>query len=446
MDILRVENKLAENRITEKTKAEKVINFKLNFILLASGRVVTGLSASILGFALGLYVLDFTGSASAFSMLLAFGSLPGIFTNILAGVFVDKHNKKKIMVLSDIFSGSLALLFSLVLLSGIKSIMFFIVYSIIQSMVQSLFGLAVGASIPNIVNDENVPRVNSTFQGIGAVISIIGPIIGAIVYKVIDLKLIFIIDGFALIFAGTMEALLRFRPSAAIPDEADKTGYLQDIRLTFKYLLDRRVLAFFFVFAVVINTVYNPVMYLILPYINYNVIKISGLQLSIIQSSGAVGVILAALILQIKNMDKKLLRKFFTMFRLQAVLVLLWAFPNISLFKEGNKWDVTLIFAVFITLYGMSNTMQNVPMVTYFQMQVPENMRARLFSVLSTAAGISSPIGMWVYGILLEKVNWVYVTTFSGVIMLTIALFASRNVYYRSFIRELDMQKGGNVP
>ncbi|TKI75091.1 MFS transporter, partial [Bacillus wiedmannii] len=58
-------------------------------------------------FALGLYVLQITGSALNFAITLILGTIPMIVMNPFAGVIADKVDKKKLVVWMDLLSGCL---------------------------------------------------------------------------------------------------------------------------------------------------------------------------------------------------------------------------------------------------------------------------------------------------------------------------------------------------
>ncbi len=418
--------------------------FNANFILLASGRSVSGLGSAVFSFGMGLYVLDLTGSAAIFSLIFSMSVLPGILVNFFGGALIDKSDKKLLMVVSDILSGFSVLAFLVIFKFYPRSIAVFIAYSIVLSLIQAVFSLTISSSVPNFTNAENIAKVNSTLQAVSAAISIVGPIVGAVAYRAAGLEILFLLYGVSLILAGISEIFLVYVSTSAEPASkaGKKSSYIEDIRVTFRYLGQNRILAFFFIFAAVVNFIYNPLMFIVLPYVNYNQIRVSGYQLSLIQASGAIGVILSALVISMKKaLHKALLKRFFTLFTAQALLIILWMFPAIPLFKSGSKWSVTIVFCIILILYGAMNTSQNIPMVTYFQLKIPDELRARVIGVFSSALYISSPFGIWIYGILLEKIPWMYVTCMSGVLMLLIGTFASRNSRYREFLRQQDEKK-----
>ncbi|MCX8128638.1 MAG: MFS transporter [Clostridia bacterium] len=415
----------------------------LNFMLLVIGRIVSGMGNSIFGFAIGLYILDLTGSATAFSITLSVSIIPGVIVNILAGAYVDKHNKKKIIVTTDILSGITVLMFLMVFALNSKSVVLIMIYTFIIGIIQALFSLAINSSIPDFVSKDNVSRANSTFQAINASISIIGPITGALAYKLLGIKIVILLNGVGFIIAGIAETFLIYEFNRLSTGTGGVKSYIEDIKVSLSYLNQNKILKFFFILAAVLNFIYNPLLFIVIPFINYNIIKIDGLQLSLIQSSAAIGIIISAVIIMLnKEASRKLLSRFFTLFMLQALLVLAWGFPEIPFFQGVSKWGITITFCLILILYGAMNTAQNIPVVTYFQLKIPDEIRARVIGVFSSALYITTPLGMWVYGILLERVKWTYITFFSGLLMLGISIIASRNIYYRTFLDQQKESKG----
>ncbi|MBJ8192667.1 MFS transporter, partial [Bacillus cereus] len=99
---------------------------------------------------------DITGSATVFSMVLGLSILPGVFVNIFAGVVIDRSDKKKVLVITEILSGIALLSFLPIFLLDSTNVMLLAVFSVILSLIQSFTFLTLNASIPNLVERENV--------------------------------------------------------------------------------------------------------------------------------------------------------------------------------------------------------------------------------------------------------------------------------------------------
>ncbi len=418
---------------------ERNINYQLNFILLISGRLISELGSSVFGFALSLYVLDLTQSAAAFSLVLSFSIIPNIFVSLIAGSFVDRHDKKKTIVVTDILSGIAVLLFMCIFNLSPESIVLLISYKIILAVTQSFFGLAMSTSIPNIVGEKNTPRANSIFTAVGSLINVLGPVIGAIAYKTIGLHYIFLIDGISFILSGISEMfiVMQSRKNEEIISQK-KEGYLSGVKLGFQYITHEKITTFFILVALLVNIIFAPLAALVIPYINYNVLKVSEIQLSIIQGSWAAGAIIGGFLLSLKKDAFKLIKHIFKIMQAEALIIILFYFPNLDLFLFASKWIITSLFSLLLIVLGILNVIQSVPLFTYFQVKVPENLRGRVFAVFNITMMLSSTFGLWLFGGILERVHWGQVLVVSGILMIVMCIVLNKNQSFKKFNSSIE--------
>lgn len=424
-------------KVETNTNPSPKINYNMNFLLLFLGRLTSNLGTSIFNFALSLYVLDITGSATAFTMVLSFAIIPGIFVNILAGVFVDRNDRKKIIVVSDLLAGIMVIAFLLIFKVYSTVLLVFIAYVIVLNTIQSFFALAINASVPNIVSEERVAKANSAFQAIGPLINILGPILGAILYKAVGMQMVFIINAASFIISGISEMFIIFQQKSIEKEKAEKTSYFDNVKEVFKYLDTQKIIKFLLSMAVVLNLILNPMIFLVLQYIAYSILKVSSFQLSLIRAAWAAGTVCGALFVMTRKSVEPILKKFFVLMGVQAVLILFWYFPKLSLFDNASTWLITIIFIILVFLYGLLNTIQNIPILTHFQLKIPEELRGRVFGVMGTALTISTPIGMWIFGVALENYDWGFIPIVAGVLVLLICITQSQNKHFKQFAANL---------
>ena len=92
--------------------------FTPNFTLLLLGQISSLLGNYTLRFAVSMYVLDLTGSAGVYSLIMTLSMLPTIVLSPLGGVLADRADRRKIMVALDALSGAAVLLGALWLSLG----------------------------------------------------------------------------------------------------------------------------------------------------------------------------------------------------------------------------------------------------------------------------------------------------------------------------------------
>ncbi|MNO13085.1 enterobactin exporter EntS [compost metagenome] len=405
-----------------------------NIIIFSLSRLITELGTSIFRFALSLYILDLTGSASMFALVLSFTYIPGIFVNIFAGVFVDRSNKKRIMVITDFLSGTSILLLMIMFQFFHDSILVFIVYAMVLSTLQAFFILTVNSSVPNIVSPERVATVNSSNQSIGALISILGPVLGAVAYSKFGLDKIFLIEGLAFICSGFLNLFLKF--SKRQEQLGEQKRYLESLKEVYQFIRQRAAIKYLLSIFVIINFVIAPAISLVLPYIVYQELNMTPHQLSFIEAALAFGVIIGAVVVSITKVNQFITNKIFILIQLQGLMIFFWMFPKWSAFDSSATIVLMIGYMVVLAFTGMLNTMGNIPMLSYVQIYIPDRIRASILGVVNTVTTIAVPIGMWVYGAALEVIEWSYITVASGILLLVVGVIAHRSRELREFFTQ----------
>ena len=423
-------------------KTDKNNIFTKNLILLVCGRFVSELGSSIFGFALSLYVLDYTNSAAAFSLVLSFSMLPNMIISLFAGTFVDRHNKKSIIVFCDIVSGILTLIFVAVFRFVPKTIIILIIYRIILSVIQAFFGIAITAGVPEMVGEKNTARVNSLTTTLGSIINILGPVLGAIAYKTIGLYWLIIVDGVSFIFSGISESWIVVKKNKEKREiYVQNNNYLKEVKIGFAYIAKNHLTMFFLGVSLAIDLIIMPVASVVLPYINYNVLKVTGLQLSIIQAAWASGAIIGGFLLSLKKDTFSLIRHIFSIVMVEAILLISFCFPKLSFSGFESKWVIAIIFSVLLIIFGIVNLMHNIPLFTYFQVQVPGEMRGRMYAIFNVNTMLASSVGLWILGFALEYIDWSILLCISGAILLALSIMLKRYKPFITFTKTFDQKE-----
>ncbi len=400
-----------------------------NLICFLFGRITSELGTSIFKFALSLHILDITGSASIFSAILSIGMVPSIFVNIFAGIGIDRGNKKKIMIACDCASAICMIVFLLAYLRMTSSILLLGVYSIVLSTIQSIFSLAVYSSIPNLFVKEKIMKINSDYQAVGAVVNIIGPVLGGILYYAISFKYIIVVEMITFFLSAISEMLFTYKKNIM----RDNNKFSDNFRNVYGYISREKLIFTLLIIVLIVNFVFIPLTSLLLPYYGYKVMMISSTALGALQASWSVGVIIGAVFASIKLVQSKLSKLIFRFLQLQGLVIMLWLIPS-ALFNYSVSAIIVLVtFGGILLVGGLLNSIINIPMMTYLQIAVPENLRASIYGVVNTCVMIAAPIGIWLYGIIIDKISIGTGVIFSGVIILITSTLACHNKGMREF-------------
>ena len=190
------------------------------YIILWLSQSVSGLGSSMTGFALVLWAYGQSRSAMSVSMMSFCNYVPYVILSLFVGSFIDRHNKKTIMLVSDGIAafGSLAVLALLLAdrLAVWNIYMINAVIGITNAFQQPASAVATGWLVPK-EKISNVSGMNSFSHNL---IVVFGPMMAAFLFAAGGLPLILLIDLVSFAFAFCV--LLFF---IAIPEQVQEKTY-----------------------------------------------------------------------------------------------------------------------------------------------------------------------------------------------------------------------------
>ena len=163
--------------------------FSKDFTMVVIGQVISLFGNAAIRFVLPLYLLNQTGSAMLYGIVTACAFIPSVLLSPVGGIVADRVNKKNIMVVLDFFTAAVIVVFAL-LKDGVSLI------GLLTATLMLLYGIAgayqpsVQASIPALVNREHFVAANSVIQTISSFSSLLGPVIGGMLYSTYGLELV----------------------------------------------------------------------------------------------------------------------------------------------------------------------------------------------------------------------------------------------------------------
>ncbi len=236
--------------------------FTRNFTFLIFGQISSLIGNFSLKFALSMYILEQTGSASVFAGLLALSMLPTVFLSPFGGILADRANRRNIMVALDLLSGLSVLIASfavpsdlsmlptvflspfggiladranrrnimvaLDLLSGLSVLIAsFAVPSdydiiVIGALLLILSALAafesptVQACIPQMLSGDNVIKGNAIVNQVASIASLLTPFLGSIFYTRFGIRPVFYAAVICFFVTAFLECFIRLNQVASI--------------------------------------------------------------------------------------------------------------------------------------------------------------------------------------------------------------------------------------
>ncbi|SCY59904.1 MFS transporter [Alkaliphilus peptidifermentans] len=378
-----------------------------NFTLYTMGRFISIIGSGIQDIAIILYILDITKSGTMVGILGLMSTIPRLILLPISGVIGDVWNRKYIMVVTDLANGILVLtLFILTMLGHTNMIIIFIVQAIL-SMLSIIFRCATRAMIPELVADKELAKSNATIKGIENFTQVMAPILGAIIYGLGGIKIVFLINGISFILSGLSECFIKYNRSKVEENVSIINSYEKFLE-GFRFIKRNegiKQICYLYTFS---STLIIPLISVVIPFVLKEVIKFSDYQFSILQSSYVVGMFIGSIAIGtlLSNLKERSIIRLglFSSIIIVIIFTLIVSPFAIKYFKEFILSYMILVGLVLAIMGGI-DIIYDTPVETNLQRMIPNNMRSRVLATTQFIFGLGIPLGQAVFGFLLDKVS-----------------------------------------
>jgi MFS transporter, DHA3 family, macrolide efflux protein len=175
------------------------------FFIVWVGQVISLLGSKLTEFALGFWILDQTyqdtGTITQFALTILFMYLPKVLVSPVAGVLVDRWNRRSAMIMSDLGTGLVAVAILFLVSANNLAIWHIYLALTISSSLNAFQQPAYMAAISQLVPSDNLIRANGMVQASFAIAKIAAPAIAGLLMKFYSLENILYIDIVSFVIA-----------------------------------------------------------------------------------------------------------------------------------------------------------------------------------------------------------------------------------------------------
>lgn len=414
-------------KIKERLKI-RINKENINLSLFLSGKAISLFGSSIYTFVVGLYILRLTGSGLSFATNIVLYTIPMIFINPFAGVFVDKLDKKIIVVGADLVNG--IFLFSVYLLAAKIGLSPYLIYisTFIMTVFSNIFNIGIESSKPNLVNKENLVKINSLARIIESFSYLIGPVLGGLIYSLINTHFFILLNAISFLFAALLEFFINYHYNDNIKSNSktkidNKKNIWFNLKEGYNYIFSRPYLKSLIYIFISLNFFFNFTIIVPLPYILNNIWEVNSVIYGIVQGGLPVGMITGAFLVDriLKIIDYDVLLSkicFYT-----GIGVLVFILPLQIYSKPPNELFILFYYTLLMFLGGIIVSWVDIPASVLIQRMVPGEILGRVISVKLSIIKIIVPIALIVSGYFLEIISPIYVIIIGSGIFLSFSIW-----------------------
>lgn len=388
------------------------------FLRLWSSQLISQSGDFVFEVALLWLVLEITGSVFAVGLVVAATLLPGILLVPFLGVYVDRWDRRRILLLTNLVEGVVVAVLAVLVWSGSDGLDLLVVVAFLLGTGSQWIRVASGAMVPAVVRVEDLPPANSLLSFSNSFNQIIGLSVGGLAVALFGVTLPIEYDALSFFLAALI--LVGLPLSTAPPEPAGPTAgvrLLGEFSEGLRYLRANRFLLELIVLGGAVNFFGNGVAAVFAPYAKL-VLHGGAAVYGFLGASLGLGSIVGAALIGRADTRRTAGRYLLAGGMAGGVVI--------ALFGVTGALPLALAEAAAL---GALLAIINIPVAILVQAKVPGRLLGRVSATLGGLVGALGPLGALVAGALAASTSVPTVFVVSGGAI--VVLFAAGTVGMR---------------
>ena len=394
--------------------------WKKDYFTILIGQGFSLISSGILQMSIIFYLTAETGSAMVLSIATLIGFLPQALIGPFAGVFVDRHSRKKVMIGADLVIAAAGGVLAIVTLYMDLPIWVIMGVLFVRSMGTAFHSPALNAATPLLVPEDQLTKCAGYSQTIQAIGSIISPAAAAFLYTVWNLNHIVLLDIVGAAIACISVAII------AIPNPLPSSieeNVMQEMKAGYMVLKENKGLFALLWIGALYMFFYMPISALY-PLMSMGYFGGTPTHASIAEIAFAIGMLVGGVILSVWGGFKN------RTFTIGASVLMMGIGVAISGILPSNAFIAfaicCMVMGVSAPFYGVQNAL--------FQEKIKPEYLGRVFSLLGSVMSFAMPLGLLCSGLFAEQIGVEKWFLISGIGIITISFL----VFILPVVQSLD--------
>jgi MFS family permease len=381
------------------------------------GQTISSLGDSFTGFALPLLVYKLTGSALNLAISSAVAFLPYLLFGLAIGAWVDRADRRRLMLLADIARALLIASIPLLAAAGFFALWYVYTVQFVAATLAIGFNSAQPAALASLVERDALVAANGRIIAGYSAAGIVGPLLAGGLAAVVPLPALLLVDAISFLASALTLGLIRtsFNRGTAPP-----ASLLADIAAGLRYVWEQPVIRAITLLLVFLNAV-GPTVHVQIVLFAKQRLHASDTYIGLLSAAAGVGVLLASLV-------AGRLRRW-SAGRIAIGVLLLRALLLIAFAQMRQYWAALPVWA----LLGGLSVIVDINIMSLRQMIAPQHMLGRITAVSRTIGFAAIPLNALIGGALIDRLGDVAsIYAAIGVLTLLIALGFSFSVLVRA--------------
>lgn len=343
-------------------------------------------------------ITGLTGSTLLISTILTAEYIPFIFLQVFGGIWADRRNPYKTLLISDILRTIVTCIFAVLVVLGYISIADIFIFSIFYGLVSAFFNPSMGVLFTSMISSDDYNAYSILTQLLGHFTTLLGPALGGYLIAKLNIGLALAFDAFT--FAISFIIIIWIYQNSAKYDKEEKVEQIDQsasnkgvdvssLLAGFHFLWQEKGVLAVTLLASLTNGL-NNVEAVLVPILARHDLKVTAEQFGLLASFLGAGAIIGALCIGL--LGKRIHRRVLT------ICLSIAAF-GVTIIALGAAQTIWQLYGAYFVL-GITFATVEVVSSTFLLHIIPEDIRGRAFSVIGTLATGLNPLGFMFAGLL----------------------------------------------
>lgn len=403
------------------------------FFTVWSGQAVSLLGSQLVQFALIWWLTETTASATVLAMASLVGLMPQVVLGPFIGVWVDRWNRRLIMLVADSVVALATILLAYLFWIEVADIWHVFLILFVRALAGSFHYPAMASSTTLMVPESQLTRIQGLNQTLNGGLSIASAPLGALLLSVWSMQWILAIDVITALFAIAPLLFINIPQPNRQPNGDSAAGpnsYWTDFREGLSFMRGWRQLMVFTGMAMIVKILLNPAFSLI-PILVTQHFGGGAVQLSFVEAAAGIGLLLGGVLLSAwGGFKRRIMTSMAGLAGLGAGLIVMGAAP-------ANLFTVGVAGALLV---GLTIPLLDGPLMAILQAAIAPEMQGRVFMMFSSLLSSTVPIGLLIAGPVADAVGvrlWFIAAGILTLVMAGIGLFKPSMIDLESNKKEL---------
>lgn len=400
-------------------------SWKKVFAIIWTGQLFSTLSSSIIGYAVVFWLSMETRSAEVLAFATIAALLPQLVVGPFSGVFIDRWDRRRTMIASDIFIAVCSFIMALMFLEGDVKIPFVYTLLVLRSLGSAFHVPAMQASVPLLAPESELMRISGINQVIQSLSVIAGPALAALMISVLNMTWVLLFDVVGAIIA-IVSLLMVNIPNPPKKDDAPAPHLFREMLEGLRVIYTHKGLLWVFIIIVLAYFFIMPVAALF-PLMTINHFGGGTYQMSMVEVAWGLGMLAGGALLGIKK------------FRISEITMINATFIVLGLtFALSGVLPVSgfWIFAGLTLIGGVSMSLYSGAFMVVMQTTIDPGMLGRVLSLYGSITLLPAMFGLLQTGFIADSIGVTNAFLISGSLITLLGIGAFFIPAIRAMIRE----------